>query len=429
VGNAKLVSMSVRPSQVSHLCFETDGILGGLNTQLGASAAAFDFDGFYAALGAFPTVAGDASRSLYDAAAIQSYVKPFALVNLRAEPRKMALAKAMNARQNSYFAKYANAPAIISLMNSYYSPSVTDSKPNRLAELARLSTYQANGLGNAYVSDGRTDVVKTTGSVLQSNSQGHIDTQETGQSNDVGEQFGERVPFSVSPPPPAGGQVIAAVVGVTGTAQRVIEDGTSGSTSSSSTYAGENQTIVNTDYGYRMPYLESQAQNERAQISLIDQQFAQFMAGQNLPNLAQVFQNELNSIDGDIYRLQIGFLNTILMSPFAGTVTGIYKNPGDSVRAGEPVIRVENNQTVHLMAMLVYRGPMVIGSSVSVQTKLFDAAGPAITLTGNVVAAHGQAADDHWSAVIQCNNLDSASQPILPSGYRFDFDNTTVSIT
>ncbi|MBV9373606.1 MAG: hypothetical protein JO320_00825 [Alphaproteobacteria bacterium] len=60
---AKVVSLHVRPFFASHLCFETDGILGNLNLTLnpnggllGATVPAFDFDLFYAILGSRPTL-------------------------------------------------------------------------------------------------------------------------------------------------------------------------------------------------------------------------------------------------------------------------------------------------------------------------------------------------------------------------------------
>src|ERR1700722_6790819 len=60
---AKVVSLRCRPFGVSHLCFETDGILGDLNLALnpnalgllGANVPFFDFDLFYAGLGSAPT--------------------------------------------------------------------------------------------------------------------------------------------------------------------------------------------------------------------------------------------------------------------------------------------------------------------------------------------------------------------------------------
>ena len=56
-----------------------------------------------------------------------------------------------------------------------------------------------------------------------------------------------------------------------------LQEGSSGETITNTGEIKQNQTITNTDYGYRIPYIESEAQNERAQISLMDQQFAQFM--------------------------------------------------------------------------------------------------------------------------------------------------------
>jgi biotin carboxyl carrier protein len=198
--------------------------------------------------------------------------------------------------------------------------------------------------------------------------------------------------------------------------------------------ATQTQYILNTDYGYRAPYFENHAQYEHAQISLIDQQFAAFMYSQNLPDLKQVFANELSSIDADVYRLQVAYLNTILMSPIAGTVTGVYKHPGDAVRAGEPVLRVENTATVLLVATLIYPGPITLGSTVTVQTKLFDAGSPTTfppspSPPGTVVAVRGKGKDDMWEVIVQCDNLDGSGNPILPLGYHFDFDDTTVTIS
>jgi biotin carboxyl carrier protein len=449
MGSAKVASLNVRPLQVSHLCFETDGILGQSTAQLGATVTAFDFAGFYAVLGSMPTAAGDPSRLLYDFLQIQSVVGPSTLASLRAEPRKAALDKAISARQNAYFAKYGNAPAIISLMNDFYSPAVIDSKPNRLAILSALADDQANELKAAYTSDNRTGVVKTTNSALQSTTETAGYTSETGSSTQSGSitEYGQSndesigipdVSGTINPPPAGGGTIpwsVNEAVNVDldyGTSKETsTSNGSSTSNDRSTSYgsAQELQTIVNTDYGYRIPYLESQAQNQRAQISLIDQQFAQFMYGQNLPNLATVFQNELTSIDADVYRLQIAYLNTILMSPIAGTVTGLYKNPGDPVRAGEPVFRVENSSVILLMAKLIYPGRISIGSSVTVETPLFEQPGPLTSITGDVVAVRGEREDNQWEVIVSCDNLDASANPIFPLGYHFDYDDTTVTIT
>jgi hypothetical protein len=448
MGSATPVSLHVRPYQVSHLCFEVDGILEISSAQLGATATAFNFPAFYAALGAMPTVSGDPSRLEYDFPAIDAAVASTALAALRAEPRKAALNSAVNNRQNAYFAKYGNSAAIIALMNSYYSPSVAESKPNRLAILAGIANDQFTELKNAYTADARLGVVKTTQSVLSSTTESSDRTSgsssqstteqgattEEGLTDDVAStQKFTSLPKGTSP--------TLAGTGYTGGSYLPVMDlqeGTSGETakttgtdsSSGTGYASEEQTIINTDYGYRIPYLESAAQFERAQISLMDQQFAQFMYGQNLPNLATVFANELTNIDASVYRLQVAYLNTILMSPVAGTVTGVYKQPGDVVRAGEPVVRIENNNTIYLQATVVYRGPIAIGDTLTVQTNLFDQS-PAVptTITGNVVSVRGRREDDKWEIVATCDNLSSSSEPIFPLGYHFDYDNTQVAIS
>src|SRR5436853_292183 len=143
MSTARVVSLSVRPFQATHLCFETDGILGQLNIELGSAAAAFDFAGFYATLGAMPLSPVDPTRLNYNFLEIQAFTKPSTLAALRAEPNKASLNKAINARQNAWFAKYGHSADIVNRMNLYYSPATATSKPNRLARLAFLSQVQA----------------------------------------------------------------------------------------------------------------------------------------------------------------------------------------------------------------------------------------------------------------------------------------------
>ena len=111
-------------------------------------------------------------------------------------------------------------------------------------------------------------------------------------------------------------------------------------------------------------------------------------------------------------------------------VTGVYKNPGDCVGAGEPVIRVEDNTTIFLLGTFVYRGAIKVGSTVSVTTNLFDAGGAPTSVSGSVVALRSRGDDDQWDVVVQCTNpLDGSGAPTFPSGYVFDYDNTTVTVT
>lgn len=489
-----VVSMNARPWKVSQLCFEVGGILDQINAQLGATVTAFPFATFYGGLNA--TASGDPSLLLFNAEGILSApsITASLLANLRAQSRRAVLDKAVNARQNAFYARNspANIAAIASTANNLYGggsapvpapPSVTNpqTKPQWLQELAYLAGQQASVLEAAYTADGRTGVVKTTNSSLSSttvttdysSSQGSStstttpdltttttgtsDQEQIGAPNFTGVNIGGSGGTGIAswPIPPAGGAPFNVSISGGNEDQSSVTESSSGETatetgsstatesggqsSTGNAYATETETIVNTDYGYRVPYIESQAQNARAQISLMDQQFAQFASTLNLPNITTVLQNQSASMDLSVYQLQIAFLNTLLLSPIAGTVTGVYKNPGDAVRAGEPVIRVEDNSTIFLLATVVYRGPIAIAppgvppppnSSVTITTNLFDAGGPLATVNGTVVAARNRCEDDQWDLVVQCTNpLDASGNAIFPIGYHFDYDNTSMTIT
>jgi hypothetical protein len=432
MGTATVVSLTARPSQVSHLCFEADGIIEELNVQLGSPVGPFPFTTFYNSLNA---VTSDASLLAYNSLGIQKdpNVQAFTLAALRAESRKAVLDKAVCARQNWYYANFQNLPAIVALMQKFYSPTTpnppgppipnVNSKPDRLVALSIIAQKQADALSTAYINDKRKGVVRTTQSDLHSTTQSRESSHETGRTDEQAVEFLAKAGTFPAPPANAG---LTSVTIKNWNPDQTTEMSSSEETSHSKGFAYEHQTIVNTDYGYRIPFLECLAQNQRAQISLMDQQFAQFMYGQNLPNLKTVFENQLESIYLDIKRLQVAYLNTILLSPIEGFVTGIYKNLGDSVRAGEPVIRVENNSTVYLVGTLRYRGVIALGSTVTVNTTLFDAAGATMTpFEGTVVAARGHPCEgDQWNVIISHSNLNG----LLPLGYHFDYDNTSVII-
>lgn len=386
MASAKLVALRARASQISHLCFPVPGIIENVRLfvprlvfigetfrpiQLGDSVTLFDFVKFYADLN--KPLSGDPSRLIYDSSGILNdpRVQASLLMTLRAEPTAAILDKAINARQNAYYAKYANQQQIISVIHSLYTPtstpSATISKPDALGSLYGVAQSQMHDLLSAY-NEGLLPTVPTVPSVVSGTSSV---LKTTGDSPDT------------------------------------------------------TQKIANTDYAYRTPKYEAQAQGLRAQISLIDQQLSQFMAGQNLHNLNQVFNNEKQSIDLDVKRLQIAYLNTILMSPINGIITGIYKNSGDWVQAGEPVIRVEDNSRVILVGTLRYQGLISIGSEMTITTSLFDSsASPPII--ASVIAVRGRPnEDDLWDVHAR---FDNSAAPALPPNYSFDYDNTSVSI-
>jgi len=431
---AQPIALSVRPFQVTHLCFPADGVLETLNVELGSDATAFPYAALYSKLS--NTVQGRPSRLNYDAQAIQNEptVVASTLATLRAPSVRMALLKAINSRENSYFAKYTDPKGLADQIITFYSGGMPNTKPQRLAILQGLAQSQADALHSAYVADNRafSATVPGSGVVKQTRSDVHATTREhsheLGHQSDqvIGNLAGQQV-FSEPTEPMTKLSITSGDIATLGYTEEMGLDKTS-----SHSFSRESQHISNTDYSYRMPDIEREAQNQRAQISLIDQQFAQFMFGQNLPYLTSVFANELQSIDCDVYQLQVAFLNTILMSPISGTVTRIYKNPGDAVRAGEPVIRVEDNSTILVVASVKANLAIELHQPALIQTNaLFESATkPPISqaLPGTIVSARGGRSDDLWEVVIKCKNPLSAGKPIFPLGFHFDYDNVTVTI-
>lgn len=207
-----------------------------------------------------------------------------------------------------------------------------------------------------------------------------------------------------------------------------VEENTVNRTSTVST-SHDTQNMTYTDYGYRIPFVEAAAQNSRAQISLQSERFSQYMTFQSLPSLEAIFGNELTAIDMDVKRLQVAYLNTILLPPISGVVTGVYKRVGEAVIAGETVLRIEDNSTVHLAGILIHGGILSLGAGVTVQANLFSSS-TSTSITGNIIAVRGdESGDDRWDVVISCPNTDGDGNPILPLNYNFDFDDTSVTIT
>jgi hypothetical protein len=270
-----------------------------MDATLGAAVTAFDFTSFYSGLSTAP---GDGSLLTFNSSGILTAapVTASALATLRAEVRAAALDRAVDLRQNAFYARYGSIPAIVSTAQASYGGGI-GAKPARLANLATLADTQAGLLATAYKSDGRSAdatgnpvVVKTTNSSLTSKtyttdaSSGSGTDQSTasttgsqtttGQSNLEGIGAPNFPSATLGTPPAAGGSLAGAEIDTTSgnnSVQVTLQDGTSGSTtqqtgsstdkgtsgetSTGTAYALETEQIVNTDYTYRVPYIESQA--------------------------------------------------------------------------------------------------------------------------------------------------------------------------
>lgn len=439
----KVISIVAQPSQASYLCFEVGGILDRLNVDLGIAAKDISFEKLCDKVKSSPVTPGDPSRLQFDADGIVGLVKPFVMATLRSEMSKAALDTAVNTRQNVYFSKHANSASVISTIRASYSRTSSASKPNLIGILDDIAEQQFVALSEAYTEDDRTGVVKSTSSLIETDTRSSGDSWRAGRfiQESVNKNFqrGAMVPENLpnSWDLPATGTTPekkfdgwqAARFKNPATNLAALTVGNNYEVSGNTGNASGRQSASNVDYEYRTPLLETRARHMRARISLIDQGFESFMFEQNIPHLEKIFGNELASIDNDVYQFQIALLRSFLISPIPGIVTGIYKNPGDVVSPGEPVLRVENNNVVRLVASIVHRGLISIGSTATVTTTLFGPSSPTTTLSGSVVAARGQGDRDRWEVVVQINNVDGSGNHILPLSYYFDREYTDLTIS
>jgi hypothetical protein len=487
--SGKVIQITARPAVAADLAVAVDGIVEGRTAQLGDSVAAFDFAGFYKILSS--TVAGSPAQLGFTSENIRNFQQVISslLLTLRAEPLKAALDKAILARENAYYTKYGSADAIYQKAVESYSSLNSGSKPKLLSSLSQLAAQRDALLQTAYDRDGRTGVVESTTSQLTGHTassekstaantftergtstatgsgeddtsnvtaSGHLVTVESADHPTI---IGETLAGPDSHVEPDGGLIdsdvqgtisydgnnVSALLGARSEAKTMISStsegsssltGTGESTTAATGNSDETQTIINTGYDYHVPSIEAKAQYVRAQISLIDEQYDQFVDEQKMLYLNQIFANELKMIDFDVKQLQVAYLSTMLLSPIEGVVTGIFVEAGDGVRPGEVLIRVENNTKVLLEATLVYRDRISVGDTVTVQTNLFSKPiGPAphlpnlVSISGTVVAARGDSDEDRWNIVVSCDNRNSQGEEILPLHYSFAYDDTSITIS
>lgn len=432
---AKAINLRVHPLQSVDLSFPVDGIVGAQPDihLLGKTVKAFDLSAFYAQLSTVlspmvwvppkfdpahgrvtqgryvPLPASDQplgwGRLKYDSRAITEEINASILFALRAEQVKAVLDKAVALRENSWVQKYENA--VYKATQAAYSRDNPSSKLSRLANLVTYSKQQHDRLKTEYaVFSGEGSPVFTQGVVTASETHSYTDS----------------APLKTTP----------------------LGGGSLQDWDTTPTHINANtQKISSTTRGFefRHPSLENDAQFERSQISLADEQLsaisaANYVSGSKAESDATIAlnraelstrypANDLRAVDLDIKRLQVSYLDTFLLSPIDGVVTGVFRNIGDFVRAAQPVVRVENDTEIYLVGILKYRGIIGIGQTISVTTSLFDNR----TVSGVVASVRGHDSEDElWDLLIRCGNRNAGGLPIFPINYNFDLDNATIEV-
>ncbi len=144
-------------------------------------------------------------------------------------------------------------------------------------------------------------------------------------------------------------------------------------------------------------------------------------------SIAEILQAELEAIDHQINSLRADFLDTLLLSPFDGVVAQVFKTIGESAAPFEPIIRVENWDSIFLLGWIQARAVLQLDQKLEITIKgVFEDPTKEKTLIGTIVSIRGHDSDnDEWEVVIECENLVDP----LPVNYRFDRESTEIKTT
>jgi hypothetical protein len=428
---AKAVNLRVRPIQAADLSFPIGGTVSAQADRhlLGKRIQGFDLTSFCNQLSRVSSVRPDPrppgaaqygpvnlpdgvqplgwGRLTFDSSAIREALNDVILFELRADAVKAAVDKAIVQRENTWIQKFEKN--VYLAMRETYNKFDPNSKMRRIERLATISQVQHDRMETEYLQDDNAamnyGVIKQT---VTNSTTGVIPCTTTATSTPVGKNITQT------------------------TTEEAWKPGVKPVNTS-------NSNTTSTDYTYRYPRLENDAQYQRAQSSLLEERVAamaatNYSSGDNyefedLGGL-RYFMNDLRSLDLDVRLLQLAYVNTLLISPIDGLVTGLYRNVGDSVSAGQPVVRVEDDSEIYVVGLIKLPHLVHVGQAATVTTQLFDS-GQKADVNGSVVAVRGHdSGDEIWDVLIRCSNRDTNGDPIFPINYNFDFDApTTVELT
>lgn len=382
MNEGKAVNLRVRPFNSVDLCYPVSGIVCHQPDLLGQKVRRFRLQDFYPDLS---ETDGDASRLKWDSKQIYEHLflgeTPGApgisvLSHLRNVTEAADLDSAVLMRQNAYLTSYSGE-VIEEVQRVYnYDPGdATAARHTLLVQAERDLIQLYNGLDSVY---------KNTGLA------GKVVIKTKSDQDNAGVQY--------SP----GGDVY---------------------------FDGASHTLTS-GYEYRYPSVENDLRYHQARATIrqeiLNAERMRIMCAHG----ATTFRNEVSAIDLRIRKLQSDYIDTILTSPIDGTVTGVFRTLGDFVQAGEPVLRVEDDEGVYLVGAIKCRAMVRPGAKIDVTTKLFEEVGATDTVIhGEIVAVRGHdAVSEQWDVLALCDNRTPGGKPILPINYHFDFESTSIQI-
>ncbi|MDT4737252.1 HlyD family secretion protein [Bradyrhizobium sp. WYCCWR 12699] len=431
----KIRSLVTRPFQSSDLAFEIPGVLDWQNSALkvGKRLAPADVISVDAMITQFAQRAGDENKSVtYSASKIQSDLNAKAAFRLRNHQEAIGLSQTIFQRDQQYSRVYKHSTQVAQIVGNATNTQLAHTRNVKSANVDRFSAVDA-----AYASDpdvswqgvkkATQTVHKSKGDVVNKlyvtpvgmmtptykirafpqGAESHQELQEsrnipTWNSQNQWQELNAAAADASGAHPPAF------------YSQRTIisED-------------ANERTSTNFLNEFWHPRLENKLEFERLQSVVVQEEARNAINALGVSSLEASLRRELEFIELEVLKNQVKLLNTYLLPSFPGVITAIYKDLGEHVQAGEPVLRIENDRRLYLYGFIQLRALPAIDQTVTIKSKIFEGTVEK-TYSAKVVSVRGHNTDDdEWELLLELDNPPGAN--FLPLNYGFDPLSSSIS--
>lgn len=450
---AKIRTLAVRPIKSADLAFQVSGVLSAQSLKARLGRRVGQITPIDHSAPAETTVEEKAtakgSRDLSDSAQMHRELSADALFMLRNHRMQADLDQALAQYQADFLEKYAEAEAI--------AKAVRDENASRVAAIQAISrdvSQRHTEIAAEYKASQRTGVVRQLYS--QSRHEGdaaplvrtfsapmQLSTPGYGITINGGGMPGpmtHTIPeVLVNPKTFRGGTFQAVSEELTAT----LDGGGNAKVTgvlTQVTQTDQRPVVTSNDLPeYSHPALDDQIATQAALAELKSEEGDRLVRGLRIQSLQDILHNQDRAALQEVRKRQAALEDTYLMAPFDGLVTAIYKDVGEFVQAGEPVMRVESDSSLLLVGYVQCKRLVEVGQVARLIVNNIFESGDVLRMTGVVVAVRGHDADDdEWDVVIEVENRvgqqvthsDNTSTFIrLPLNLHFDKYETVLSLT
>jgi len=448
--DGKIRSLLVRPSQSADLSFNMAGVIDRMHAtkaKLGAKIVAADtsvLSDLYPRLG--ERVTGNDAKLKFSPDAIETELANHLIFALRNQSIKVGLSQLLNQREISFLQRFKRKSEIVAKYQTLYPQSpdtvgdwsdVRESTPistlGKLDALKKASGGRFEKLRGEYGTEGlkRNTVNTATPSgtfttAVQAKGHPIFSTQPTEVS---------QAETQIKKPDDSVYQKIAhgAVSNTRLDEWKTVDQALQSSTTTYASFHTDTD-IALASFLHRPT--ENVAAFLRQRLGMDERELEEFLFSLGIPELSRIMDAELETLDLEVRKLQLNYAHSFLTSPIPGRVTAVYKDIGESVSVGEPVVRVENDEKLLLVGTINFRGAIRVteagadGPVTIVTTRLFETADTLTIPKVKIAAIRGQDRDnDEWDVILECDNPVVGGHPILPLNYQFDRDNTRITVS